>query len=182
MMNSKVIWFTGLSGAGKTTLAKATKTALEAMQVKCIILDGDDIRQALCSDLGFSAIDRSENVRRVAEVARLFVENGFFVLVSLISPYKRDREIARRIIGRNNFYEIYISTALSICEERDAKGLYKKALSNNLQEFTGITSDYEPPDNPALMVDTYAISLDESVFQILGLVRSDMGSSQINNY
>ncbi len=170
-MRNRVIWFTGLSGAGKTTLALATKKALEAMHLKCIVLDGDQIRKGLCSDLGFSETDRSENVRRVVEVAKLFLEEDFFVLVSVISPHEKDRKNVRELVGESRYCEVYVSTPLHVCEKRDLKGLYKKAHNSELHNFTGISSNYEAPKNPHLVIDTSKLEINQAVSQILAFVK-----------
>ena len=145
----KVFWFTGLSGSGKTTLGLSLHSKLR----NSVLLDGDNLRKGLCSDLGFSIQDRNENIRRVAEVAKLFYSSGMNVICTFISPIKAQREFARNLIGRD-FVEIYLSTPLSVCEKRDVKGLYKKARSGELADFTGISSAYEVPENPELVFDT----------------------------
>jgi adenylylsulfate kinase len=142
---SKVYWFTGLSGSGKSTTAGILKETL----VRAVWLDGDHVRKGLCSDLGFSVQDRDENIRRVAEVAKLFLMARFSVIVSFISPLKKHRDFARQLLG-DDFIEIYQNTPIEECEKRDPKGLYKKALTGELDEFTGITSPYEAPENPEI--------------------------------
>lgn len=162
------IWLTGLSGSGKSTLAFALEKALFECGKLAYTLDGDNVRHGLCKDLGFSAEDRSENIRRVAEVARLMNDAGLIVITSFISPFREDREQARRIIGEARFREIHLSTDLSICEQRDPKGLYKKARAGTLPEFTGISSPYEPPLQPFERIDTDRLSLEESVALLMG--------------
>ncbi|OQP45858.1 adenylyl-sulfate kinase [Niastella yeongjuensis] len=163
----KVLWFTGLSGAGKTTIAEALHAHL--MKVKCmaVVLDGDLLRKGLNTDLGFSAADRSENIRRIAEIAKLLVHNGIVCIVSTISPYAELREKAKEIIGQELFSEIFINAPLQVCEERDVKGLYGKARRNQIASFTGIHDDYMPPVNPDLEIRTDLLTPDESVRKII---------------
>jgi bifunctional enzyme CysN/CysC len=149
----KVIWFTGLSGSGKSTLANALEYALHQAGKHTYILDGDNIRHGLNKDLGFSDADRVENIRRIAEVARLMADAGLIVITAFISPFKREREMARELIGSKHFLEVYVSTPLTICEQRDPKGLYKKARSGELPNMTGISSPYELPDHPDFVAD-----------------------------
>lgn len=158
-----VFWFTGLSGSGKTTIGSALQQELHHKNYHVIILDGDNIRHGLNKDLGFTETDRIENIRRVAEVTKLFLEAGLIVIVTFISPFQRDREMARTIIGEFDFVDVYMSTPLSVCEERDLKGLYKKARAGNLANFTGIDSAYEPPENPMVSLDTSKMSIKECV-------------------
>lgn len=164
------IWLTGLSGSGKTTIAYAVEKRLVGEGRACYVLDGDSVRQGLNKDLGFSSADRSENIRRVAEVARLMNDAGLIVLVSLISPFKSDRENARAIIGGSKFIEVFVSTPLEICEARDAKGLYARARQGLIPEFTGISSPYEPPDKPDLTLDTSSLTIEECVEAIYRLL------------
>ena len=147
-----VLWFTGLSGAGKSTLANALDQALHAQGAHTVLLDGDQIRHGLCRDLGFSDADRAENIRRVAEVAGLMADAGLLVLVAFISPFRRDREGARALIGAQRFTEVYVDTPLAVCEQRDVKGLYKKARAGQLPLMTGIGSPYEPPDRADIVL------------------------------
>lgn len=142
------IWITGLSAAGKTTLAKAIHARLQRLDIASTVLDGDDLRAGLCRDIGFSLNDRSENIRRVAEVARLFVGAGLIPIVSLISPRAVDRQAARALFPTRQFVEVFLDTPFEVCEERDPKGLYKRARSGDLNSFTGISSIYEAPDEP----------------------------------
>lgn len=148
------IWLTGLSAAGKSTLAFALERLLIEAGHLCYVLDGDNVRHGLNSNLGFSAEDRSENIRRVAEVARLMNDAGLIVITAFISPFRDDRAKARAIIGEGLFQEVYVSTDLAACEARDPKGLYKKARAGQVPDFTGISSPYEAPENPALVIDT----------------------------
>ncbi|WP_171013910.1 adenylyl-sulfate kinase [Chitinivorax sp. B] len=163
----RVIWFTGLSGSGKSTLANALDTELHAQGYHTYILDGDNIRQGLNKDLGFSDEDRVENIRRIAEVARLMLDAGLIVMTAFISPFRRDRELARALIEPENFVEIYVSTALNVCEQRDVKGLYRKARAGDLPNLSGVGSPYEAPDEPALILDCGKIEVDEAVNAIL---------------
>jgi bifunctional enzyme CysN/CysC len=144
----KVIWFTGLSGSGKSTIANALEKELHAQGKRTYILDGDNIRQGLNKDLGFTDADRVENIRRVAEVAKLMMDAGLIVMTAFISPFRAEREMARELIGRDNFIEVFVDTPLEVCEQRDPKGLYKKARSGQLPNMTGITSPYESPLSP----------------------------------
>ena len=151
---SRVIWFTGLSGSGKSTVANATEKVLHDMGLQTYILDGDNVRMGLNKDLGFSHEDRTENIRRITEVANLFADSGSIILTAFISPYKDDRDNAREIIGNEDFIEVFVSADLSVCEERDPKGLYKKARAGEIKGFTGIDAPYEEPINPELVVET----------------------------
>lgn len=162
-------WLTGLSGAGKSTLAFALEKALTEKGKLAYTLDGDNIRQGLCKDLGFSATDRSENIRRIAEVAHLMNDAGLIVISSFISPYREDREIARSIIGEDQFLEVHVSTPLSTCEQRDPKGLYGLARAGKVPDFTGVCSPYEEPANPRLRLDTSKVLLEDCVARLLEL-------------
>jgi adenylyl-sulfate kinase len=157
------LWMTGLSGAGKSTLANALEQELNKKGKHTYILDGDNLRHGLNSDLGFSEVDRNENVRRVAETAQLMVDAGLIVIVGLISPFKKERNWVRGLFKNNQFKEIYISTSLQECEYRDVKGLYKKARKGEVKNFTGIDSPYEPPENPEIVVDTQNKSIAECI-------------------
>ncbi len=162
----RVVWLTGLSGAGKSTLAHAVELALHQRGYHTVVLDGDDLRKGLCQDLGFSASDRSENVRRIAEAAKLFVNAGLVVLVACISPMRQGRERAKAIIGAENFLEVWLDCPLEVCETRDAKGLYRRARTGELREFTGISSAYEPPQSADLVLHTAEMSIADSVAQV----------------
>ena len=151
---SRVLWFTGLSGSGKSTVANATEKILYDMGLQTYVLDGDNVRMGLNKDLGFSHKDRTENIRRITEVANLFADSGSIVLTAFISPYREDRDKAREIISTDDFIEIFISADLSVCELRDTKGLYKKARAGKIKGFTGIDAPYEAPLNPELIVET----------------------------
>jgi adenylylsulfate kinase len=161
------LWMTGLSGSGKSTLANALEQELNKKGKHTYILDGDNLRHGLNSDLGFSEDDRNENVRRAAEAAQLMVDAGLIVIVGLISPFKQERDWARSLFKDHQFKEIYISTSLQECEQRDTKGLYKKARKGEVKDFTGIDSPYEPPENPDAIIDTQDKSVSECVQLIL---------------
>lgn len=166
-----VVWITGLSGAGKTTLAQALERALFEQGCGVALLDGDTVRHGLCADLGFSLPERSENVRRIGEVARLFWQAGQVVLVSAISPLHADRARARALVPAADFIEVYCRCPLAVCEARDPKGLYRKARAGLLPEFTGISSPYEAPADPDVLVDSAAMQVDEAVPLVLGELR-----------
>lgn len=157
-MKNKVIWLTGLSGSGKTTIAKK----IVELGIEGIQLDGDVIREGLCKDLGFSYEDRKENIRRIAELSKIFIKNKKSCICTFISPTKEIRALAKSIIGSENFIEIYINTPLEVCISRDVKGHYKKAKQGKIKNFTGIDSLYEPPENPDLVLDCYNLNVDKS--------------------
>ncbi|MGY2339190.1 adenylyl-sulfate kinase [Pseudomonas sp. SDO5532_S415] len=165
--SAATIWLTGLSGSGKSSLACALDKSLTAQGKSCFILDGDNVRHGLNKDLGFSLSDRSENIRRIAEVAKLMNDAGLIVIVAIISPMIEDRRLASNIIGDDCFHEIFVCTPLSVCEQRDPKGLYRKARSGSLTNFTGISSPYEPPLAPALTIDNSRNALEENVSTII---------------
>lgn len=162
-----IIWFTGLSGAGKSTLAHAVEEELYQRGCRTFVLDGDNVRHGLCGDLGFSAKDRVENIRRIGEMAKLFMEAGVIVLTAFISPYRADRERVRGMVEHGDFIEIYCDSPLEVCEQRDVKGMYKKARAGQIAEFTGISSPYEAPENPELTVKTGEEELDACVQQVI---------------
>ena len=164
------VWFTGLSGAGKSTLANGLEKILNAQAKHTMLLDGDNLRLGLNCNLGFREPDRVENIRRIAEVAKLMNDAGLIVIVACISPRLSDRERAKQIIGENNFVEIYVNTPLNVCEERDVKGLYKKARNNEIPNFTGISSPYEEPLEADIVIDTSRKTIDESVNEILNTI------------
>jgi adenylylsulfate kinase len=164
---SKVLWFTGLSGAGKSTIAHAVEEELYQKGFHTFVLDGDNVRHGLCGDLGFSDADRVENIRRIGEVSKLFVEAGVLVLTAFISPFRADRDKVRALLNKDDFIEIYCQCPLTICEERDVKGLYKRARSGEIKAFTGISSPYEEPECPELVIDTSVLSLEQSVQTVL---------------
>lgn len=157
------LWFEGLSGSGKSTLAVAVEQRLHKLGYRTFILDGDNVRYGLCSDLGFSKEDRVENIRRIGEVARLFVEAGIITLTAIISPFRAQRDRVRSLFPEKDFIEIYCNAPLSVCAQRDVKGMYKRALAGEIKDFTGISSPYEEPDNPELVLDTANESIDQCV-------------------
>ena len=162
-----IIWFTGLSGSGKSTLAHAVEETLHQQGCHTFVLDGDNVRHGLCGDLGFSNKDRQENIRRIGEVAKLFMEAGAIVLTAFISPYRVDRERVRGMVEHGDFIEIYCDAPIEVCEARDVKGIYKKARAGLIPEFTGISSPYEVPKNPELTVNTGGEKLEACVKQVI---------------
>lgn len=164
---SAVLWLTGLSGSGKSTIANAVDAKLFQRGVHSYVLDGDNIRHGLNKGLGFSKEDRKENIRRIGEVAKLFVDSGQIVLTAFISPFKEDRLSVRQLFEKGEFIEIYVKCPLSECEKRDPKGLYKKARKGEIPEFTGITSPYEEPDAPELVIETDKLSIEEAADKII---------------
>ncbi len=166
-----VLWFTGLSGAGKSTVAHALEERLHMMGASTSVLDGDNVRHGLCGDLGFSIADRTENIRRVGEVVKLFLDAGVISLTAFISPLRNDRRQVRQLVGDADFVEIYCKCSLETCEARDVKGLYKKARAGEIKEFTGISSPYEEPEEPEVVVDTDTQDIDESVDQLINYLR-----------
>lgn len=169
-----VLWFTGLSGAGKSTIANKVEQQLFALGHHTYLLDGDNVRQGLNSDLGFTDPDRVENIRRVSEVAKLMIDSGLIVLTAFISPFRAERIAARQTIGDANFYEIYVATPLSVAEQRDVKGLYKKARQGQLKNFTGIDSPYEIPAAPKLTVTTENETPEQSAEQVIEFLKQEM--------
>lgn len=163
----RVIWFTGLSGAGKSTLASALEQALFAAGAHCYLLDGDTIRQGLSRDLGFSDDDRRENIRRIGEVAKLMLDAGLVVLVAFISPFRADRRMVRNLFDAGEFLEVYVSTPLEVCEQRDPKGLYRRARLGLVAQFTGISAPYETPENPEFEFNTARLSVEQCVQPLL---------------
>lgn len=168
---SAVIWLTGLSCSGKTTIAAELQDLLFKKGCNVFILDSDNVRHGLNKDLGFSPGDRKENIRRVAEVAKLFTEAEFLVIAAFISPYKKDREDARALFGEDDFIEVFVKADISICESRDIKGLYKKARQGEIKEFTGISAPYESPEKPELVIDTEKNTKEESARHIFEYLR-----------
>jgi len=168
---SAILWFTGLSGAGKSTLAHAVEEELHRLGIRTFVLDGDNIRQGLCKDLGFSDADRTENIRRIGEVSKLMLDAGVVVMTAFISPFRKDRQLVRDLVKKGDFIEIYCQAPLSVCEERDPKGLYKKVRAGQIPEFTGISSPYEEPENPELIVETDKYTVDECVEQIINYLK-----------
>ncbi len=167
---STIMWFTGLSGSGKSTLAHAVEDRLHKMGCRTFVLDGDNIRHGLCSDLGFSDTDRTENIRRIGEVSKLFLEAGVIVLTAFISPFRQDRELARSLVPHGDFLEIFCDAPLEVCEERDVKGLYAKARAGVIPHFTGISSPYEAPEVPELRVATGEDELESCAKQVIDLL------------
>ena len=178
---SVILWFTGLSGAGKSTLAHAVEDRLYLKGCSTFVLDGDNVRHGLCSDLAFSDKDRVENIRRIGEVAKLMIESGIITLTAFISPFRSDRSVARKLVPHGDFIEIYCQCTLEKCEQRDVKGLYKKARGGEISDFTGISSPYEQPLKPELTVDTGKQSIDECVDKVMTLLieRSIIKDEQI---
>lgn len=163
----KLVWFTGLSGSGKSTLASAIESHFFQNGISTYILDGDNIRGGLNNDLDFSAMSRKENIRRISEVSRLFLDAGVLVFTAFISPFHEDRASARDLVGTDNFIEVHVDCPLEVCEERDVKGLYKKARAGEIKNFTGIDSPFEEPRNPDIRVNTADVSLEDCVKQII---------------
>jgi adenylylsulfate kinase (apsK) len=164
---SCLLWFTGLSGAGKSSLATAVEKELYSYGIRSYVLDGDNIRHGLNSNLGFTPEDRKENIRRIGEVSRLFVDAGLFALTAIISPYREDRQMVRERFAKGEFIEIYVKCPLEVCEMRDPKGLYKKARRGEIQNFTGISAPYEEPLQPEIVVETDKQTLEQSVAQVI---------------
>ena len=167
---SAVIWFTGLSGSGKSTLAHAVEELLHQKGCKTFVMDGDNVRHGLSADLRFSDEDRKENLRRIGEVSKLFIEAGTIVLTAFISPFREDREWVRSLIPHGDFLEVYVDCPIEVCEERDVKGLYRRARAGEVKEFTGISSPYELPEKPELTVNTEQETFEESVQKVINLL------------
>lgn len=168
---SVILWFTGLSGAGKSTIAHALEERLHEMGCRTFVFDGDNVRHGLCGDLGFSVEERTENIRRVGEMVKLFLDAGVISLTAFISPLRSDRHRVRQLVDEGDFIEIYCRCSLDVCEERDVKGLYKKARAGEIKEFTGISSPYEEPESPEVVLDTDKLTLDESVDILVDFLR-----------
>ena len=162
-----MVWFTGLSGSGKSTVALGVERELHKRGILCRILDGDNIRSGINKNLGFSADDRKENIRRIAEIGKLFVDTGVVTLSAFISPTNESRHMASEIIGADDFREVYVSTPLEVCEQRDVKGLYARARRGEIKDFTGVSAPFEVPEHPALTLDTSVLTLEESVNKVL---------------
>lgn len=162
-----LIWLTGLSGSGKSTIANALETRLFENKIRTYTLDGDNIRERINKDLTFSPEDRTENIRRIAEIAHLFIDAGVVVLGAFVSPYRKDRENIKKIVGDDNFIEVYVNTSIEKCEERDVKGLYKKARQGIIKDFTGISAPYEAPESPDIEIRTEQLTIEESVDKIV---------------
>ena len=168
--NAKVIWMTGLSGSGKTTVAKGVERHLHSQGILNQLLDGDNIRVGISNNLSFSSEDRAENIRRISEVSKLFINCGVVTLNCFVSPTIEIREIAKDIIGAENFIEVYINASIETCENRDVKGLYKKARQGKIKDFTGISAPFEAPENPEIEINTSELSIDESVQKVLDYI------------
>lgn len=167
---SVVLWFTGLSGSGKSTLAHALEEDLHQKNCRTIVLDGDNVRHGLCSDLGFSDEDRKENIRRIAELSKITIETGVIALTAFISPFKTDREEARKLVEQGDLIEIFCECPLHVCEKRDVKGLYRRARAGEIKEFTGISSPYEEPANAEIVINTSELSIQEGVDRIVAVL------------
>ena len=165
-----MVWFTGLSGSGKSTGALGVEREVHKRGILCRILDGDNIRSGINKNLGFSADDRKENIRRIAEIGKLFVDTGVVTLSAFISPTNESRHMASEIIGADDFREVYVSTPLEVCEQRDVKGLYARARRGEIKDFTGVSAPFEVPEHPALTLDTSVLTLEESVNKVLELI------------
>ena len=174
---ARCLWFTGLSGSGKSTLARRVERLLHERGTQVYVLDGDNIRHGLNRDLGFSAEERRENIRRIGEVARLFVDSGTVVLAAFISPYRVDRERLRGLFEQGAFVEVHVATPMAVCEQRDPKGLYQRARDGQIKGFTGIDAPYEAPESPELLVDTNAESLDQSAARVVAWLVAQEGLS-----
>ena len=172
---SKVFWFTGLSGSGKSTLAHLVEEELHRQGVRTYVFDGDNVRHGLCGDLSFSPEGRAENLRRIAEMVKLFLDAGTLCLTAFISPLEADRQKVRRIVGEEDFFEIYIKCPIRVCEERDVKGLYKLARAGKIQNYTGVSAPYEEPQNPDLVVETDRCEVGDCVGAIVNFVRARLG-------
>jgi adenylylsulfate kinase len=168
---SVLVWFTGLPGSGKSTISHELEYRISRQNIRTYVLDGDNVRHGLCKDLGFSAVDRRENLRRVGEVAFLFVDAGILTIAAFASPYKADRRMVRQMFAPGDFIEVYLRCDVTVCEERDPKGLYKKARCGEIKNFTGISDPYEPPENPEIILETDRLSIDDSVKMIMGYLR-----------
>jgi adenylylsulfate kinase len=174
---SMLLWFTGLSGSGKSTIANALEKALNLKGISTYTLDGDNIRSGLNSDLSFSPTDRTENIRRIAQVANLMIDAGLVVLGAFVSPYRKDREEIKTIVHPDNFIEIYINTSLEECERRDVKGLYKKARDGEIKNMTGISAPYEVPENPDIEINTEAENIEGAVEKILNHIKTKLNNN-----
>jgi adenylylsulfate kinase len=169
---SVIIWFTGLSGSGKSTLAHSVEETLHNLDCRTFVLDGDNVRHGLSSNLTFSDDDRKENIRRIGESAKLMMEAGVIAITAFISPFKKDRNFVRQLLSQGDFIEIYCKASLETCESRDVKGLYKRARAGEIKNYTGIDSPYEAPDNPELIIDTESESLEKSIAKVINFLKS----------
>jgi adenylylsulfate kinase len=168
---SVILWFTGLSNSGKSTIAHAAEERLHRTGCRTFVFDGDNVRHGLCADLGFSREDRDENIRRVGEMAKLFIEAGVIALTAFISPFRAERNRVRSLVQEGDFLEVYCKCPLEVCEQRDVKGHYKKARAGEIKEFTGVSSPYEEPVHPDLVLTTDTMSIDECVEAVVGLLK-----------
>ena len=169
---AKLLWFTGLSGSGKSTLAHALEERLHQRGCRTYVFDGDNVRHGLCRDLGFGIEDRTENIRRIGEMSKLFVDAGIIALTAFISPIRKDRDNVRRLFQSDDFIEVYVKASIETCESRDVKGLYKKARAGEIPNFTGISSPYEIPENPEIVIDTENREIEECVDSLLESLES----------
>ena len=179
--SSALVWFTGLSGSGKSTLANLLEQELHILKISTFALDGDNIRHGLNKDLSFSSADRSENIRRIGEVAKLLTHAGILTIAAFVSPFKKDREMVKNIVGSDNFIEIYVNASLAECEKRDTKGLYKKARNGEIKNMTGISSPYEAPEKPTLEIDTKKETIDESMQKIKKCIMQKLKYGKLYN-
>lgn len=170
---SAVIWFTGLPGSGKSTLAHSVEEELHKLNYRTFVLDGDNVRHGLSSNLTFSDDDRKENIRRIGESAKLMMEAGIIVMTAFISPFKDDRNLVRKLLPKSDFIEVFCNTSLKVCESRDVKGLYKRARAGEIKNYTGIDSPYEAPENPELIVNTEHESIEDSVARVINFLKSN---------
>jgi adenylylsulfate kinase len=168
---SPVIWFTGLSGSGKSTLAHSVEEEFYKLGCRTFVLDGDNVRHGLSSNLTFSDNDRKENIRRIGEAAKLMMEAGVIAITAFISPFREDRDLVRQLLPQGDFIEIYCNASLEVCESRDVKGLYKRARAGEIKNYTGVDSPYEAPDNPELVINTVSESLEESVAKVVNFLK-----------
>ncbi|MBV1713006.1 MAG: adenylyl-sulfate kinase [Desulfomicrobium sp.] len=175
---AKVFWFTGLSGSGKSTLAHLVEEALHGQGIRTYVFDGDNVRHGLCGDLSFSPEARAENLRRIAEMVKLFLDAGTLCLTAFISPLEGDREKVRRIIGEHDFFEIYVKCPIEVCEERDVKGLYKLARAGKIQNYTGVSAPYDEPRNPALVLETDKCTINDCVQDVVDFVLETLNAER----
>lgn len=168
-----VLWFTGLSASGKSTIAHFVERELHRQGCSTYVFDGDNVRHGLCSDLGFSQQDRAENIRRISEMVKLFVDAGIIVLSAFISPYKKDRDAVRSLFADGEFFEIYVDCPLEVCEKRDQKGIYERAQKGDIKNFTGISAPYEVPENPELILRSHELSVEEAAACVIRVIREN---------